>query len=52
MKQYNGNGKNSISVSHWNLGSKKWSNKRNNIQVLADQNQADIIFISEATWMS
>ena len=48
MKQYNGNGKNTILVSHWNLGSKKWINKRNQIQVLADQSLADIIFISEA----
>ena len=48
IKQMNGNGKNAISVSHWNLGSKKWTNKRNQIQALVDQNQADIIFISEA----
>ena len=48
VKQSNGNGKNTISVCHWNLGSKKWSNKLNQIQALADQNLADIIFISEA----
>ena len=48
MKQYNGNGKNTILVSHWNLGSKKWINKRNQIQVLVDQTAPDIIFISEA----
>ena len=31
IKQVNGNGKNSLLVSHWNLGSKKWCNKRNQI---------------------
>ena len=48
IKQQNGNGKNTISVCHWNLGSKKWKNKRNQIQALVDLNQADLIFISEA----
>ena len=48
IKQLNGNGKNSITVCHWNLGSKKWKNKINQIQALADQNLADLIFISEA----
>ena len=48
IKQLNGNGKNTISVSHWNLGAKKWKNKRDQIQAFADQKQADIIFISEA----
>ena len=48
MKQKNGNGKNSLSICHWNLGSKKWRNKRNQIQALVDQNSPDLIFISEA----
>ena len=48
IKQQNGNGKNTISVCHWNLGSKKWQNKRNQIQALVDHNKADLIFISEA----
>ena len=48
VKQVNGNGKNSLLISHWNLGSKKWTNKRNQIQALVDTNNPDIIFISEA----
>ena len=48
IKQMNGNGKNSLSICHWNLGSKKWRNKRNQIQALADQDNPDVIFISEA----
>ena len=48
IKQKNGNGKNSLSICHWNLGSKKWRNKRNQIQALVDQNNCDLIFISEA----
>ena len=48
IKQKNGNGKNSLSICHWNLGSKKWKNKRNQIQALVDSNNCDLIFISEA----
>ena len=48
IKQLNGNGKNSFSVCHWNLGAKKWKNKRNQVQALVDHYQADLIFISEA----
>ena len=48
IKQTNGNGKNTLSISHWNLGSKLWKNKRNLIQALVDQANPDILFISEA----
>ena len=48
VKQVNGNGKNSLLISHWNLGSKKWTNKRNQIQALVDTDNPDAIFISEA----
>ena len=48
IKQLNGNGKNSLLISHWNLGSKKWCNKRNLIQAQVDQESPDIMFISEA----
>ena len=48
VKIVNGNGKNSILISHWNLGSKKWTNKRNQIQELVDTDCPDAIFISEA----
>ena len=48
MKQINGNGKSALAICHWNLGSRKWRNKRNNIQALIDQEAPDILFISEA----
>ena len=48
VKQVNGNGKNSLLISHWNLGSKKWTNKRNLIQAQVDTDKPDLIFISEA----
>ena len=48
IKQRNGNGKSSLSICHWNLGSKLWKNKRNQIQALVDQDNPDILFISEA----
>ena len=48
IKQRNGNGKNTLSISHWNLGSKLWKNKRNQIQALVDQDNPDVLFISEA----
>ena len=48
VKQVNGNIKNSILISHWNLGSKKWNNKLNQVQALVDTNKPDILYISEA----
>ena len=48
IKQINGNGKNSLLISHWNLGAKKWCNKRNQIQALVDTDNPDVLFISEA----
>ena len=48
VKQVNGNGKNSLLISHWNLGSKKWINKINQIQALVDTDNPDVLFISEA----
>ena len=48
IKQLNGNGKKMINICHWNLGSKNWIKKRNQIQALADQLNPDILVISEA----
>ena len=48
IKQSNGNGKNTLTICHWNLGSKLWKNKRNQIQALVDQDNPDVLFISEA----
>ena len=36
IKQINGNGRSSLIICHWNLGSKLWKNKRNQIQALVD----------------
>ena len=48
VKQTNGNGRKSLVIAHWNLGSKKWQNKTTAIQALVDSKKPDIIFISEA----
>ena len=48
IKQLNGNGKKMINICYWNLGSKNWTKKRNQIQALADQFNPDILVISEA----
>ena len=48
IKQSNGNGKHSIIVAHWNLGSKAWKKKVNTIQDIVDRKKPDLLFISEA----
>ena len=48
QKLKNGNGRKSILVSHWNLGSRQWKKKVNAIQALVDTKKPDLIFISEA----
>ena len=50
IKTYNGNRKNSISIMHWNLGSKYWEKKQTEIQALVDQYSPDVLFISEANY--
>ena len=47
FKQINGNGKKSLSVSHWNIGAKKWVNKVPAIQAIVDVKKPDILFMSE-----
>ena len=47
-KSINGNGNNSLNIVHWNLGSKFWINKIEEIQLLVDDYGADIYFISES----
>ena len=48
IKIKNGNGKNTTTISHWNLGSKRWQNKIALIQAMVDSSRPDLIFISEA----
>ena len=37
-----------LKVAHWNLGSKLWSNKRQEIELLLEQYKPDLCFITEA----
>ena len=48
MKMYNGNVKGCINIMHWNLGSKRWEKKIDEVQLLVDQYSPDHLFISEA----
>ena len=48
IKSINGNGRNSFNLVHWNLGPRHWRNKTDDIQLLVDDLDPDIVFISEA----
>ena len=48
QKCKNGNGKNTSTVYHWNLGSKHWIRKSDQIQAMVNDIQPDYVFISEA----
>ena len=50
MKAYNGNIKSNIKIMHWNLGSRYWDKKLEDIQHLVDQYGPDYAFISEANY--
>ena len=52
IKIYNENRKGSISVMHWNLGSRFWERKRDEVQLLVDHQSPDFLFISEANLFS
>ena len=52
IKQMNGNRKNSIKVQHWNLGSRHWQKKIEDIQLLVDKHKPQVLFISEANLYS
>ena len=47
-RAYNGNSRKCASIMHWNLGSRFWDKKRDDIQLLVDQYKPDYLFISEA----
>ena len=44
----NGNSKGQLKVIHWNLGSRMWKNKREEIELLLEEYKPDLCFISEA----
>ena len=37
MKAYNGNGRTCVNIMHWNLGPRRWDNKRDDVQLVVDQ---------------
>ena len=54
MKIINGNGtnlRNSITVAHWNMGSKHWQRDKDEIEAVTLQFNPDIFIISEANQM-
>ena len=53
MKSYNGNGKirHSVSIVHWNLGSRRWQKKIEDIEALILDTDPDLLFISESNLM-
>ena len=48
VKITNGNGKNTITAVHWNMGSRFWRRKKEDIDNFINDYPADIISISEA----
>ena len=52
VKIKNGNINKSIKSIHWNLGSRFWDNKSEDIQYLVDEIKPDLAFISEANLFS
>ena len=40
-KQKNGNGKKTFIISHWNLGSKNWTKKRNKKKIIKKKKKMD-----------
>ena len=50
IKSENGNGKKSINIVHWNLGSRFRENKVDYIQLLEDEFNPCIAFISESNY--
>ena len=47
VKCGNGNGPKSIKIAQWNLGSRMWQNKVDEIQLFVDEQQPDLAFITE-----
>ena len=52
VKTYNGNRKTSINIMQWNLGSKHWFRKRDEIQLLVDEQSPYFVFITDANLFS
>ena len=52
VKATNGNISKTLNIIHWNLGSRYWGNKTEEIQILVDEMKPDLVFISEANLFS
>ena len=50
VRSSNGNGRNTISITHWNEGNSHWINKLEEIQALIDELAPDLLYISEANF--
>ena len=48
VKMRNGNHLNQLRIVHWNLGSKLWNNKLNEIEMVLAEKKPDLFFVSEA----
>ena len=48
MRAINGNSLNQLRVIHWNLGSKLWNNKLDEIEMVLADKKPDLFFVSEA----
>ena len=48
QKMINGNISGGLKIIHWNLGGKKWENKRDEIELLLEDIKPDLCYITEA----
>ena len=52
IKSINGNRAQNLRIVHWNLGSRRWENKTDEIEALINEKEVDLCFISEANLWS
>ena len=52
IRTVNGNRVNNMKIVHWNLGSRRWENKTDDIEALINEMEVDMCFISEANLWS
>ena len=48
MKNGNGNKQNILKISHWNIGAKQWPKKVEEMELLVQETEPDLLFVSEA----
>ena len=52
IKSSNGNGRNTVNVTHWNMGSRFWIRKKHDIQLMLQDYNPDIAIITKANIFS